>query len=929
MKTPHGGKSQGVKQNAGYGLNVSQCGQGVKIDLNQAPGQVITRPAFDLGGFINEAVQVLREHGLDVDASLDTSGGLVRCALIDKNKGTGGRYIVHLDFPPCVWWQNFPTGDSGTWEPAGVNRDAMTDQERKALRERIERDRAARDKEQRERHAEAAKKARRAYERAKDQDVALHPYAARKGLKNCPLVRRGENMGHDCLLVPLYDKDGQLVTLQAIGPDKVFVSGGKSRDKTLMAGGQKGIHPIGPTFRGAPVVVIVEGLATGDAIATATGLPVVMAVDKGGLLPTARIVRELAAPGASIILAADDDQPDPDGIAKAEEAAHDVGGGVALPAMGKKADFWDVLNELGPEAVKERIEAAAASIQGCPCAEATAKGLFPRVSFPWHVIPACIEESFKQLARACATSATPLPGVAFCLVASAVGRKFSVSAKQSWTEPVLFWFADIRQSGEGKTAPMWKLAGTVTELQREEHEAKKKELAEWGALSPKERQGQAQPVPPRGYFTTNLTLEGLHAELSDHPTGGMIALMSELSAILNGQGEYKAGKGTDRESWLCLHDGNPARVVRAGKSAMIHGARVQVCGGIQPGIFGKLFAGQDGTFLVDGTIFRFLTTFEPPTYFELTPESWSSENADAWAAILKNAFRWARESEGITAMLSSEAQARFFTWRNSIEERKPDVPPMFRGFLPKSYGHALRLAGVLHLLHRFSQGREPGRVLHMEDIERGIVAVEFYLGQALDALALVSSQGQAGEPVEVTPRSNILARALDGLRSDTENGRLAVSFILERFNELAPLEERIASPRVFAGMLRACGLETAPGVHDFKGARRVTCLQWSEKIDSFIKNALHSLHPLQSQERQGLANGEKGNCFSPFSPFGGDVSVGVERMERRENASLHTGTYGPPCFGENGEKGEENNTGERREAEGCQEEVEAVSEVLP
>jgi len=927
MKTPHGGKSQGVKQNTESGSNVSQSGQGVKIDLNQVPGQGFARPAFDLGGFINEAVQVLRGHGLDVDAgSLDKSGGLARCALIDKAKGTDGAYIVHLDFPPSVWWENFPAGDSGTWKPAGVNYATMTDQERQAEQERIKKDRAAKEEARRMKYAEAAEKARRAYERAKDQDVALHPYAARKGLKNCPLVRRGEYMGHDCLIVPLYDKDGQLVTVQAIGPDKVF--GKQDRDKTLMAGGQKGIHPIGPTFRGAPVVVIVEGLTTGDAIVTATGLPVVMAVDKGGLLPTARIVRELAAPGASIILAADDDQPDPDGIAKAVEAAREVGGGVALPAMGKKADFWDVLNELGPEAVKERIEAAAENIQAGPCAEALAKGLFPRVSFPWHVMPSCIEESFKQLARACATSATPLPGVAFCLVASAVGRKFSVSAKQSWTEPVLFWFADIRQSGEGKTAPMWKLAGTVTELQREEHEAKKKELAEWGALSPKERQGQTPPVPPRGYFTTNLTLEGLHAELSDHPTGGMVALMSELSAILNGQGEYKAGKGTDRESWLCLHDGNPARVVRAGKSAMIHGARVQVCGGIQPGIFGKLFAGQDGTFLVDGTIFRFLTTFEPPTYFELTPESWSSENADAWAAVLKNAFRWARESEGITAMLSSEAQARFFTWRNSVEERKPDVPPMLRGFLPKSYGHALRLAGVLHLLHRFSQGREPGRVLHMEDIERGIVTVEFYLGQALDALALVACPGQAGEPVEVTPRSIILARTLDGLRSDTENGRLAVSFILERFNELAPPEERITSPRVFAGMLRACGLDTAPGVHDFKGARRVTCLQWSEKIDSFIKNALHSLHPLQSQERQGLANGEKGICFSPFSPSGGGANVGAERTERRENASLHRETYGPPCFGENGENGEENHAGVRREAGGCPEEVEAVSEVL-
>lgn len=107
-------------------------------------------------------------------------------------------------------------------------------------------------------------------------------------------------------------------------------------------------------------MVIAEGLATAAAIHAATGLPCLMAVDKGNLIHVARVVRELAAPGAEIVIFADDDQPDPDGIAKAEAAAKAVGGVVAVPAMGKKADAWDVWNEKGPGAVAACIEAALA-----------------------------------------------------------------------------------------------------------------------------------------------------------------------------------------------------------------------------------------------------------------------------------------------------------------------------------------------------------------------------------------------------------------------------------------------------------------------------------------------------------------------------------------------------------------------------------------
>lgn len=318
--------------------------------------------------FIDQAVTVLREHGLDVEAaSLDTSGNLTRCAVIGKHgKNKDGAYWVRLDARPTTWWENFPSGDTGTWcgDGAPVN---LTD----AQRAEIDRHRREREAEQLKEHREKAKAAQAQYKAANSDDVQGHGYAVRKAVDFGPHVRRWRSGSKaDYLLVPMYDMTGELWSLQQIADGKRFKSdNGEYRDKNFLQGGRKKgcFCPVGDTFRGASKVLIGEGLATVAAGVQATGLPGVVAFDAGNLLSVAEVVRELAAPGADIIILADDDQkpgdPKNTGMEAATKAAHAINGRVALPGMGKKADFWDVLHELGTEALVERIEAN----QADPC----------------------------------------------------------------------------------------------------------------------------------------------------------------------------------------------------------------------------------------------------------------------------------------------------------------------------------------------------------------------------------------------------------------------------------------------------------------------------------------------------------------------------------------------------------------------------------
>ncbi len=473
-----------------------------------------------------------------------------------------------------------------------------------------------------------------------------------------------------------------------------------------------------------------------------------------------------------------------------------------------------------------------------------AQDLFPPRPFPWGAFPPDLADGLRQLARTCATGDHALPGVAFCILGAALGRTLSVSPKDGWREPLIFYCGDVRPSGAGKTPAATELVRPLHERQGREHSRWKAEADHWRGLPKKEREVTPEPRRARSFFVTDLTLEGLRAELENHPTGGLVVLHDELSAFISSQNSYRGGRGSDREAWISLWSGNPARVVRKAEAVFLAGGRVSVFGGIQPGVFRAVFSDQGGLFLEDGTLFRFLLTTSDCVFHELTHEAWADEHRRAWDGLIKRAFTWGDEhaESPLRQILGAEAQDRFLGWRNDLEARILDLPEAFRGFLPKGYSYALRLAGALHALHRFSEGGEPKAVLTLDDLNRGIRAVEFYLGQTVQALQVLEDPLHA---VQVTDERVIqLAVVLDCLRGHTDSGRLAVGFVHGELNRRLPEHQRFQTPRATGAFLRSLGFTLPPGKHDANGRRAVSCLLWDSKIETFLGRRLQSLHSL-------------------------------------------------------------------------------------
>ncbi|MDL2124577.1 MAG: DUF3987 domain-containing protein [Deltaproteobacteria bacterium] len=516
-----------------------------------------------------------------------------------------------------------------------------------------------------------------------------------------------------------------------------------------------------------------------------------------------------------------------------------------------------------------------------------ARELFPRLPFPWEVLPSEIVESLQQLARSHATSPLSLPGAAMAIFSSVLGAIVNVSPKESWREPLIFWFADIRPSGSGKTPATRALCSVLYHAQKQADKVYKQRIEEERAKRKKDQ----RPVPrAKSYFITDLTLEGLRADVTGH--GGTVCVLDELSSFITGQNQYKS-KGNDREAWIILHTGAPARVTRAKESYTISGSRISIVGGIQPAVWQVSFGGEKGLFISDGTVFRFLATYEGDQFYKLTKESWSDENREVWEQALTRAMEWSdkliasEDWKPKTICMTEDARELFFDWRNKLQKVKPELPDQLRGYLPKITGYSLRLAGVLYCMKHFVTGSSPGLILEREDMQKGIDAATFYAGHIVDAAQSLCSNKQI-VPFEITDQVKHLAKTLESLRNEVDNGHLAVGYIQERFNEELKPEQKIKSPHAMGSFLRKSNM-TIPEGH-FRANKRikVKCLLWDKKTDSFLKQVHKVLFVRNTINHAGLEARTLKNQ-SPQSPQNiteGKKTEDIEDIEKPKSSPV-------------------------------------------
>ena len=299
--------------------------------------------------------EAMTAAGLEPENTLIADGKLHR--IHDRQDKPGKKnlwYILFEDGTPAGsfgHWSRLPDGQ--TWQAKADN--TLTPTERKQIKERMERARAARDLALQEVRTECRAWCAEKYQSAPTAP-ADHPYLVKKQIPpgELRLFRTRGDAG--ALMVPVKSSDGTIHGMQFISPDgsKKFKTG------TVKAGNCYRIGKIKDD-----TVVICEGYATGASIHQSTGHAVLVAFDAGNLKSVAELIRP-KRPDMKIIIAADDDHATAGnpGLTKATEAALAVNGLLAVPTFSdtrgpKDTDFNDLARLARPEAVKACLEAAA------------------------------------------------------------------------------------------------------------------------------------------------------------------------------------------------------------------------------------------------------------------------------------------------------------------------------------------------------------------------------------------------------------------------------------------------------------------------------------------------------------------------------------------------------------------------------------------
>jgi phage/plasmid primase-like uncharacterized protein len=424
-----------------------------------------------------------------------------------------------------------------------------------------------------------------------------HPYLTRKVIPAHTARLCGNR-----LLLPVYDAQGDILSVQTIPPDK---------------SGRKLFHPGAPTKGGRMMIglnfnlgrtIICEGFATGASIYDAMPEQVCVAYSKANI---ANVARELAAAGRPIIIASD---------RNALTDMTKLGAELDCPVIAPPAAAGDDFNDMavnaayGPAAVAKCF---ADGIRGfvsageAHAAQAAADNdpvdLWARIgapALPHGLLPDIIERFARTMAEQMGvdTGGLAMSALAACAAVIRDTIKIKVKRHENWHESARLWVMLVGKPSFKKSPIMRVSAGKIRSIDSAMLRANNAALNKWQEEGGK-KDGGPMPAQPR-LRVSDITMESAQ-EICKHSPHGILALQDELSGWFGSLEKYSGGKGgaKDRSFWLSAYNGEEYAVDRIGRgSFIIDNLSISILGGVQPDPIRKLLKGDSD----DGLIQRFL-----------------------------------------------------------------------------------------------------------------------------------------------------------------------------------------------------------------------------------------------------------------------------------------------------------------------------------
>jgi putative DNA primase/helicase len=244
----------------------------------------------------------------------------------DKRGEAAIFYRAYLDGVPNGYAENNRTKEVKRWKARGQG---LSAEQRSELLADVEKKRHERHRQEQERFEATANRLVNEIQSLSLSGVEKTSYHEAKGIE--PLA--GAPVRHGDLLVPGYDLEGKLWTIQYIKEDgtKRFAKDSRKHGCFHVVGAANAAEGL-QKLANSPVIAIAEGYATAATVAKYGNVPAVAAFDSGNLLAVATALHE-RWPDKGIVIAGDDDHKleNNPGRAKASEAAQAMGGIAVFP----------------------------------------------------------------------------------------------------------------------------------------------------------------------------------------------------------------------------------------------------------------------------------------------------------------------------------------------------------------------------------------------------------------------------------------------------------------------------------------------------------------------------------------------------------------------------------------------------------------------
>lgn len=345
---------------------------------------------------------------------------------------------------------------------------------------------------------------------------------------------------------------------------------------------------------------------------------------------------------------------------------------------------------------------------------------------------------------------TLLPTVAsLCKVGT---RLELIEATDFYALPILYTGL-VAESGSAKSPSQKTILKPLFALQADADEDFKYSMSEYEKAKAAYRPGgdDSPPAEPTAheYYTSDVTREGLALLQSRQPDRGILGYLDELSAVVSQQGQYKGGKGSDREALLSGKDGSPIKVNRAsGKRISVAQSAYSITGTTQPSTLKDLMGDMsDGT----GQWARFLWCILP---LQSSPYPENAARYDI-SEMLTALYCRVRDLPPETYRMSAEARRLYIGWYNELDRLKMEEP---KGALRAVYQKMKGDTGVLALLGHITNsslavGQTPEPIVSEQAMKNAITLSKFCISQ----VKLIHAMGDESSG-ELSP---VMAKAIE------------------------------------------------------------------------------------------------------------------------------------------------------------------------